>query len=133
MVAKPVMAITSQASRTRRLCRRTKPVSRVIGGLRGRGWPSRYCARRETSSAGPGMVRARVSCCWPRAGLNARRFGAVPVQGQALAPAEPAEVPGEDILNLPESLLVSGLDAQRQPVLAGLNRALAPRVEPDDA
>src|SRR6266567_8520470 len=81
----------------------------------------------------PDMDKARVSCCWHSASLNARRFGPVPFHRQALAPAEPAEVPGEDILDLLQIFLVSGLDAQSEPVRDGLNRALSPRVELDDA
>src|SRR5712691_12710448 len=49
MVANPAMAITSQASRTRRLCRRTMSVSRFTGSA-----PRPGCAKeRQRRSGGP--------------------------------------------------------------------------------
>jgi len=72
MVAKPATAITSQASTTRRLCRKTKPVSRITGQAprpgRGSEWrrrsggpacpdhPATQAARRE---------HLQLACVWP--------------------------------------------------------------------
>ena len=63
----------------------------------------------------------------------ARLQHVVPVHLEVVAPAEPAEVPGDDILDPSQVLLVGGLGAQNQRTRRGLRDALAPWVESDGA
>lgn len=67
----------------------------------------------------PVMAAAQRRASWGnrgsrRGGLNGRRFGPLSVHLQRIAPAEPAEVCGDEVLQSPQTLLVRRLGAQCQ-------------------
>jgi hypothetical protein len=84
--------------------------------------------QRRGSSRGP--ILSRQSRLVGFAGLDCKRFGPLPGHRQGIAAAEPVEVTGDEILDLPQRFLVASFGAQRQLAGAGLHCALA-RAEAD--
>ena len=60
------------------------------------------------------------------AGRTARQLGSLPGHLQPVASAEAFDVSGDDVLDLPQLVLVGGFNAQRQHVTAGPHEAPTP-------
>src|SRR5258706_1463548 len=75
-------------------------------------------ARANRAARAPGLAGL--------AGLDRGRFGPSPVHGRVLAVAELGEASGDEVLNLPQVLLVGGLGVEGQRAGAGLQCDLAP-------
>src|SRR5215510_7812725 len=90
-------------------------------------WMSDRCGRPARSPAGP-LRRSRDGCGWasrvPAGAVGVWEW--LPVHLQVLAPPEPFEVPGDEILHPLQAFLAGGFGADRQRARAGVHGAPAP-------
>src|SRR5215467_14596962 len=90
-------------------------------------WMSDRCGRPARSPAAP-LRPSRDGCGWASR-LPAGAVGVwewLPVHLQVLAPPEPFEVPGDEVLDPLQAFVAGGFGAQRQRAGAGLQGAPAP-------